>query len=157
MSDIMAVVNAAKDCMNNLIDIMVDVAEQSDLDLDKGAIMYEFQAIGTYMSGADNDISTEEIDLFNYLFDTSLGEQDIHELIKIVGSTHKQIVHDLQMPGWALCKAIDEQTGNNDVTGLYIDTVEMIMKVFAVVDGDSDEKEEKFIREFVNRLKVDRL
>ena len=157
MSDIMETVLSTKHVMNGLIDIIVDVAAQCDVDLDRDAARFEFQAFGIYISAADSDISSEEIEFFNILFDTSFTSQDMPELIRIVGERHKQFVRDLQMPGWALCKVLDESTGNHDVTNLYIDTMDMVMRLFALVDGNSDAKEEQFISDFASKLRMDRM
>ena len=157
MDEIMEAILSTKRCMNELIDVILDAAMQGDIDLDRNALLFEFEAIGTYTSAADNDISNEEINLFNILFDTSFTPDDMPDLISIVGEMHKQITNDLQMPGWALCKVLDESIGNNDVTDLYIATMNTLMQCFAAIDGETDSKEERFINDFVRRLRMDRL
>ena len=101
-------------------------------------------------------IETIEIDLLNYLFDKNYTPQMMGSVIKVLSEAYNGLIVNLQMPGWMLCKAIDEAEGTQEATTMYILTVDMIMTLFGAVDGNLDAKEERFIQDFVNRLKRDR-
>ena len=67
MSD-MGTLMQAKQLINTVIDAEYDTALQAGLaGADRGTFATEFQAMALYVSGADNNISSEEIDLMNFL------------------------------------------------------------------------------------------
>ena len=156
MSSPLELVTQTKQMMNQLIDVVYDASWQAGLDLDRGTLEAEFQAVGTYVAGADNNISSDEIDLLNFLFDLSLTPRDVPNLINVLSGMYDTIIVQLQMPGWMVCKAIDEAQGERSATELYIGTMKLVMQLFAAVDGNTDAKEEKFINDFINRMKRDR-
>lgn len=156
MTSPMSVMIQTKQLMNDLIDVVFQASWEGGLDLDRGTLEAEFEAVGTYVAGSDNNISSEEIELLNFLFDLSLTPREVPGLIDILSGMYDMIIVQLQMPGWLVCKAIDEAQGSRQATDLYIQTMELVMNLFAAIDGNTDRKEEKFINDFISRMKRDR-
>ena len=156
MSD-MGTLMQAKQLINTVIDAEYDTALQAGLaGADRGTFATEFQAMALYVSGADNNISSEEIDLMNFLFDLSLTPNNMSSLISTLSGLHDDFMVRLELPGWALFKSVDEFMGNHDATDMYISAAEMVMNLFSAIDGNTDAKEERYINGFLNRLRRDR-
>ncbi len=152
----MNAVERCKRTMHDTIDLEYSVSRQANAGLDRETLETEFLSVGLYVAGVDNNIETIEIDLLNYLFDKNYTPQMMGSVIKVLSEAYNGLIVNLQMPGWMLCKAIDEAEGTQEATTMYILTVDMIMTLFGAVDGNLDAKEERFIQDFVNRLKRDR-
>ena len=149
-------VEKAKAVMNKLIDIENRVSIEKGLDLSRQHFEMEFLAASFYVAGADNNISAIEVELVNYMFDQNLSPQTLGPFVSGLSQQYNALMVDLKLPGWGICKSIDDMHGNSDATGLYISTMEIILPLFGAADGNLDAREERFIKDFVNRLERDR-
>ncbi len=156
MNDAIILLNKTKEAVTGLIDGLYQAAKNSGLPIERDALATEFEAIATYLSGADNDVSNNEIGMLNFMFDLNLGPADMPQLLSLLNGMYKPLMVDLQMPGWLIAKALDEANNFKQATNLYIATVEIMMQMFSASDGNMDAKEAQFIQEFLNRLKADR-
>ena len=155
--DVMEMLNETKQHLNDVIDAIFAASVIGDLGVERDTIKAEFEAVGLFVAGADNDISSNEVDLFNYLFDFDIPIEEMPKVIPTLKELYNGTIVQLQMSGWMICKAIDMTEGTQDATDQYIQTMSLIMTVFSIVDGNMDASEEKFIENFENRLKRDRL
>lgn len=149
-------VEKAKTVMNKLIDLEYSVSIENGLDLSRQHFEMEFIAASFYLAGADNNISSIEVDLVNYMFDQNISPQTLGPFVSGLSQQYNALMVDLKLPGWGICKSIDDMHGDSEVTGLYISTMEAVMSLFGAVDGNLDAREERFIKDFVNRLERDR-
>lgn len=154
--DAMQMMTQAKEMMNALIDTLYDVACSNGLGLQRDTLVTEFEAMSMYVAGTDNDISSGEITLMNYMFDLAMTPENVPELIRLLSETYDSLINEMQLTGWMISKALDDANGNRQFTDVYIECVDAIMHLFAAIDGSSDSKEEAFINSFVNRLRMDR-
>lgn len=157
MDDALTTMMNAKRLMNNLVDTVYDIGNSNGLDLKRDTLLIEFQAMATYLSGSDNNISDSELSILNFLFDLNATPREMSGLIGTLKDMYKNLVVDLQLPGWMVCKAIDNVMCSKDATETYIGCMTMIMQLCAAADGNISASEQKFIDDFEARLKRDRL
>ena len=156
MNDAVILLNKTKEAVNGLIDGLYQAAKNGGLQIERDALATEFEAIATYLSRADNNVSNNEIAMLNFIFDLNLGPADMPQLLNLLNSAYKSLMVDLQMPGWLIAKALDEANNFKQATNLYIATVEIMMQMFSASDGSMDASEQRFIDDFIGRLKADR-
>ena len=154
--DAMQMMIQGKETMNALIDTLYDLAYSNGLSLERETLVKEFEAMAMYVAGTDNDISSDEISFMNFMFDLNMSASDVPGLISLLSDSYNSLVNNLELTGWMLSKAADEATGNRQVTDVYIDTMKIVMQLFSAIDGETDPKEEQFIEDFANRLRMDR-
>ena len=154
--DVMEMLNETKQHLNDVIDAIYAATVIGGLDMERDSIKAEFEAVALYVAGADNDISSNEVDLFNYLFDFDIPIEDMPKVIPTLKEMYNNTVVQLQMPGWITCKAIDKAEGTLDATEQYIQTMSLVMTVSSIVDGEVAASEERFIENFENRLRSNR-
>lgn len=154
--DAMQMMIQGKETMNALIDTLYDLAYSNGLSLERETLVTEFEAMAMYVAGTDNDISSDEISFMNFMFDLNMSASDVPGLISLLSDSYNSLVNNLELTGWMLSKAADEATGNRQVTDVYIDTMKIVMQLFSAIDGETDPKEEQFIEDFANRLRMDR-
>ena len=145
-----------KRMLNKFMEVEFAAASSVGVNVDREMLEYEFQAIGLYVSGADNNVSKEEIDLLNFLFDLNLNGQTVQEMVKVLRDRYNDTIENLQMIGWTICKGLDMQQNTQTATNFYMNITEQLMYVFSEADGKSDAKETAFINSFLNKMRQDR-
>lgn len=153
--DMMEYLKTTKALMNKVVEVETNASNKFNLGTGRDVFEQEFQALALYVAGTDNNISSEEIDLFNYMFDMNMDSRDFGALIKELSGMYNDIINNLRLPGWLVCKSLKKKT-SSDITNTYIEVVKMVMELFAAVDNVIDPKEEAFINNFVTRLRNDR-
>lgn len=154
--DVEVMLIKTKEAVNGLIDGLYGAAKNGGLQIERDALATEFEAIATYLSRADGNVSNNEIAMLNFMFNLNLGPADIPQLLSLLNDAYKPLMIDLQMPGWLICKALDAANNNKQATELYIATVELMMAMFAASDGDMSASEERFRLDFLARLRANR-
>ena len=157
MDDVMTTVMNVKRIMNDLVNMIYNIGNSNGLDLSHDALMMEFQAMATYLSGSDNNISESELTILNFLFDQNWSSWEMSQMIGTFKEMYRNLVINLQLPGWLVCKAIDQANYSKDATDSYISCMTVIMQLCAAADGNISATEQKFINDFEARLKRDRL
>ena len=154
--NVMETLGELKNLVNQMVELELQACNMAGIDSSRSELITEYQAMAIYVSGADNDISENEIALFNFLFDMDLSARDMGGLIQTLSGLYENLMIKLQLPGWAVLKAMDEAMGTQSSTTMYMNVVEQLMQFFAAVDGNSDPQEERFIQDFIGRLNRDR-
>lgn len=155
--DVMDLLYETKRALTNVVNEVYDSSIVFGLGLERHTIETEFSAAGLFIAGADNDISADEVELLNFLFDMSVTLEDMPMLIPVLKNIYNDLIVELQMPGWKICKTLDNANGSSAATDMYISTMRLVMSLFASVDGNVDAAENKLIDNFIARMEKDRL
>ena len=144
-----------KEIVNGVIDLATGLSEQAtdpDLVMDRDAIKAEWMTLCIYVAGADKNISQEEIELLNFMFDYNLSPYDINNLIGQVSGMYGRIT---TQPGlsFTILNALDQMTGGHNGCEMYISAVETVLNRFAGIDGNVDPSETQFINNYVAMLR----
>lgn len=87
----------------------------------------------------------------------SVTLEDMPMLIPVLKNIYNDLIVNLQMPGWKVCKTLDNAGETSHVTSMYVNAMGMVMSLFACVDGNVDAAENKLIDNFIARMEKDRL
>ena len=145
-----------KDLVGQSITIISNIANElgktnPDFAVSRNAIEAEWIALCLYVSGADKNISNDEIELLNYIFDYNLSPNDISNLVSQVSGMYGTLT---SQPGitFSILKVYDQVMGNNDTCKGYISAIGVLLNRFAGVDGNVDPSETQFINNYIAML-----